>query len=76
MIQEQLKLGITLRWVASGAQIADALTKAMDPTAIPTCLQLDRYALQHEGEMLKTRANAKARLEWLKANGEPSSGDA
>ena len=76
LIKEQLKSGITLRWVPSGAQIADALTKAMDPTAIRTCLQLGRYALQDEGEMLKTRANAKARLAWLKANGEPSSEDA
>ena len=65
LIREHLKSGIQIRWVPSGAQIADSLTKAMDPTMLRECLRLGVYSLHDEAEILRARSDARSRLQWL-----------
>ena len=67
LIKEQLSTGIQVRWVPSGAQIADALTKIMDNDMLRTCLMLGKYCLRDEDKILQARSDAKSRLRWLKS---------
>ena len=66
LIKEQLASGIQVRWVPSGAQVADALTKQMDNAMIRACLEIGKYNLRDEEQILKSRADFKTRLKWLK----------
>eukprot|EP00435_Cladocopium_sp_Y103_P055151 s532_g18.t1 len=66
LIREHLATGVMIRWVPTGAQMADSLTKIMDGTVLSECLRLGRYHLQDEAQVLKTRADAKTRLRWLR----------
>ena len=54
--------------------MADSLTKVMDGTVLRECLKLGRYHLQDEAQVLKSRADAKTRLRWLR-NTEPNSSE-
>ena len=65
-IKEQLSEGVNLRWVHSGAQLADALTKVMESHFLRETLRLGRYKLNDETEVLRERACTKTRLKWLK----------
>ncbi len=67
-IKEQLSEGITLRWVHSGAQLADSLTKIMENNFLRETLRIGRYKLNDELEVLKDRASTRNRLKWLKSN--------
>ena len=66
-IKEMMEEGTILRWVHSGAQLADALTKAMNGEFLRATLLQGTYQLHDAGEILKQRANARSRLQWLKA---------
>ena len=70
LIKEHLATGVILRWVPSGAQVADCLTKIMDSTVLRECLRLGRYTLQDEQEILRHRADARTRIRWLQGNAE------
>ena len=72
LIREHLKSGIQIRWVPSGAQIADSLTKAMDTTMLRECLRLGVYSLHDEGEILRARSDARSRLQWLHTKASPT----
>ena len=65
-IKEMLRENTTLRWVHSAAQLADALTKAMEATFLRETLRMGRYRLNDEQEILKVKSNARDRLKWLK----------
>ena len=56
-----------LRWVPSGAQLADSLTKAMESNFLRETLKLGFYRLSDENATLKERGRSKDRLKWLKA---------
>ena len=56
-----------IRWVPSGAQIADSLTKVMDNTMLRTCLHKGFYSLHDEQEILKARSDSRSRLQWLQS---------
>ena len=74
LIREHLAAGVLVRWVPTGAQMADALTKCMDGTVLRECLLLGQYRLTDEAQLLKTRADSRTRLKWLqgeKPNSEP-----
>ena len=74
LIREHLAAGVLVRWVPTGAQMADALTKCMDGTVLRECLRLGQYRLTDEAQLLKTRADSRTRLKWLqgeKPNSEP-----
>ena len=64
-IKDMLAEGINLRWVHSGAQLADCLTKIMEASFMRETLKAGFYRLHDEGEVLKQRANARDRIKWL-----------
>ena len=64
-IKDMLAEGINLRWVHSGAQLADCLTKIMEASFMRETLRVGFYRLHDEGEVLKDRANARNRIKWL-----------
>ena len=65
-IKDLLSEGVALRWVHSGAQLADALTKIMENTFLRETLRLGHYKLHDELEVLKDRASSRNRLRRLK----------
>ena len=67
-IKESLKEGIQLRWVHTGAQLADALTKAMQAHFLRETLRLGQYRLVDENTTLKARAQSRDRVRWLREN--------
>ena len=72
-IKESLREGTTLRWVPSGAQLADSLTKAMESHFLRETLRLGFYKLCDEDSTLKERAKTKDRLRWLRTQPESTS---
>ena len=65
-VKEALIEGIQLRWVHSGAQLADCLTKAMEAHFLRETLRLGCYKLSDETSILKERAKTKDRIRWLR----------
>ena len=65
-IKDFLSEGVALRWVHSGAQLADALTKVMESSFLRETLRIGKYRLNDELEILKNRASNRNRLKWLK----------
>ena len=66
-IKEMLQEGVQMRWVHSGAQLADALTKVMEGTFLRATIRAGHYKLHDELEVLKSRSNSRNRLKWLKS---------
>ena len=58
--------GIRIRWVHTGAQLADGLTKIMNNSLLRETLQLGRCRLADEESVLKARASNRTRLQWLR----------
>ena len=56
-----------LRWVLSGAQLADNMTKSMESHFSRETLKYGFYRLSDEDITLKERARSKDRLTWLKS---------
>lgn len=69
-IKDLLSEGTSLRWVHSGAQLADCLTKVMETSFLRETLRLGKYRLNDELQVLKARSNARNRIKWLKTNCE------
>ena len=65
-IKEQLAEGVGVRWVHSGAQLADSLTKIMESSFLRETMKRGYYKLNDEQEVLKNRASARNRIKWLK----------
>ena len=74
-IKETLREGINLRWVHTGAQLADALTKAMEARFLRETLKHGSYRLCDEQSMLKERAKTRDRIKWLKQQTSNPSND-
>ena len=72
-IKESLQEGTHLRWVPSGAQLADSLTKAMESHFLRETLKLGVYRLCDEESTLRERAKTKDRLKWLRSQQHESS---
>lgn len=70
-INELLSENENLRWVHSGAQLADALTKIMQTSFLRETLRRGQYRLNDELAVLKSRATARNRLRWLKTCTSP-----
>ncbi len=71
-IKNLMSEGIKLRWVHSGAQLADALTKIMEASFLRETLQRGRYKLHDELEILKQRSHNRTRLKWLRSSDHDS----
>ena len=64
-MRDLLAEGIQMRWLHSGAQVADALTKVMPAHFLRETLRLGRYQLSDEQAILKQRADNRRRVQWL-----------
>ena len=64
-IKEALREGINVRWVHTGAQLADCLTKTMQCHFLRETLRLGTYKLHDETSTLKERAQTRDRIKWL-----------
>lgn len=64
-IKDLLSEGVDIRWVHSGAQLADALTKVMETSFLRQTLKSGYYVLHDEDKILKDRATARNRIKWL-----------
>ena len=65
-IKDLISEGVAVRWVHSGAQLADALTKVMESSFLRHTLKQGTYRLHDEDQILKQRADARTRIKWLK----------
>jgi len=65
VIKDHLQSGIQPHWVHSAAQLADALTKAMDCFRLRDFLRNCSCCLHDVEEILKERADKKAHKNWL-----------
>jgi len=74
-MKDLLTEGVSLRWVHSGAQIADCLTKIMETTFLRETLRLGRYRLNDGLEVLKNRASSRNRLRWLQSSCQTKQGE-
>jgi hypothetical protein len=74
-IKETLRAGINLRWVHTGAQLADALPNAMEARFLRETLKHGSYRLCDEQSMLKERAKTRDRIKWLKQQSQISTHD-
>ena len=64
VIRDRLREGVTVKWVHSAAQMADALTKGMDATTLRNFLLRGRCILYDVEDILKQRSDKKLRNEW------------
>lgn len=74
-IKDLLSEGTSLRWVHSGAQLADCLTKVMETSFLRETLVQGRYKLHDELSVLKNRASVRNRIKWLKDSVQPCNDD-
>ena len=65
-IREHMKEGTQIRWVHTGAQLADALTKSMSAHFLRSTLAEGTYRLHDETQTLRDRATSRDRIRWLK----------
>ncbi len=65
-ILEMMNEGVSLRWVHSGAQLADALTKAMESSFLRETLRNGYCCLSDENSVLRERSHKRTRLKWLR----------
>lgn len=71
-IRDLLAEGIKVRWVHTGAQLADCLTTVTSKQFLRETLKLGQYQLVDEEELLKTRATNRNRLRWLHSSKDPT----
>ena len=72
LTRERMMENCRLRWVASGAMLADCRTKFMDPSKLRECLRTGQYSLFDEQMVLKQRSDRRQRLSWVKQqNSQP-----
>ena len=65
LIRERLQANCMVRWVTSGAQLADCLTKSMDASVLRECLKSGKYALFDESRVLQARSDKRHKQKWL-----------
>ena len=64
IIKDRIKEGIVVKWVHSAAQLADSLTKCMDNSVLRQFLAAGRCIIHDVDEILKVRADNRARKQW------------
>lgn len=68
LIRERCLEHCTFRWIPTSLQLADALTKVMDPNLLRTVLATGMFQLHDEQDSLDRNAQRKQAISWLKAN--------
>ena len=56
------------RWVPTGLQLADVLTKAMDPSLLRQTLRQGRFRIFDEAFSLERNAHRKAATAWSRSH--------
>ena len=74
-IKDLLSEGIDIRWVHSGAQLADALTKVMETSFLRQTLKNGYYVLHNKDKILKDRATTRNRIKWLQNSAKEENND-
>ena len=64
IIKDRIREGIIAKWVHSAAQLADSLTKQMDCSTLRTFLARGTCIIHDVDEILKQRADKRARKMW------------
>ena len=65
IIKDRLTEGVIVKWVHSAAQLADALTKDMDTTALRIFLDKGVCRVHDIDVILRQRADKKIRNQWI-----------
>ena len=67
LIRERCQEHCVFRWVPTSLQVADALTKPMDPALLRQVLASGKFQLHDEAESLEKNAHKKQAVRWMKA---------
>jgi hypothetical protein len=65
LIKERLDENCTMRWVNTGAMLADCLTKVMEGGTLRAAIKKGSYRIFDEQKLLKERADTRQRLKWV-----------
>lgn len=68
LIRERCLEHCTFRWIPTSLQLADALTKVMDPGLLRTVLATGMFQLHDEQASLDRNAQRKQAISWLRDN--------
>ena len=66
LIRERCNEHCSFRWIPTSLQVADALTKAMDPILLRQVLASSSFQLYDETETLERNAHRKRAVQWFK----------
>ena len=66
LIRERCLEHCVFRWIPTSLQLADALTKVMDPTLLRTVMAAGVFQLHDEQASLEKNAQKKQAISWLK----------
>ena len=69
LIRERCQEHCHFRWIPTNLQLADPLTKPMDPSLLRVALASGVFQLFDEDSSLQSNAHRKAALSWLRAKG-------
>ena len=75
IIKDRLKEGVLIKWVHSAAQLADVLTKVMDCSTFRQFLAKGKCIIHDVDEILRERADQKAKRRWQEHDHTASSTD-
>jgi hypothetical protein len=67
LIRERCQEHCVFRWIPTSLQVADALTKPMDPVLLRQVLASGKFQLYDEAESLEKNAPKKQAVRWMKA---------
>ena len=67
LIRERCQEHCVFRWIPTSLQVADALTKPMDPVLLRQVLASGKFQLHDEAESLEKNAHKKQAVRWMKA---------
>lgn len=73
LIRERCREHCHFRWIPTSLQVADALTKPMDPALLRQVLSTGSFQLHDETDSLERNAHRKQALSWLRNSVDPES---
>ena len=73
LIRERCREHCHFRWIPTSLQVADALTKPMDPALLRQVLSTGSFQLHDETDSLERNAHRKQALSWLRDSVDPKS---
>ena len=68
LIRERCQEHCHFRWIPTSLQVADALTKPMDPALLRQVLSTGNFQLHDENDSLERNAHRKQAITWLRSS--------